>query len=139
MVGSKQKEKKIMNVNYPFKHWLSTLLIAPFLPTLYELVFNPIKGQIVGLLEVYPIILSFSFFFSGPTFLFYYLTFSVLKKKQSNAELSKLILISLTVVGIVITLLLIGGSLSFTFILSYSLAATITGILFSIKNKSDKT
>ncbi len=50
-----------MNKNYAIKHWLTTLLLAPFLPSVYELIFKPISGQVVGLLEVYPITLVFSF------------------------------------------------------------------------------
>ena len=138
-VGGNTYKHLTMNRNYSFKHWLTTLFFAPFLLTLYELLFNPIKGQMVGLLEVYPVTLVFSLFFSLPTFIIYYFVFLHLIKKHTNPALTKLILISFTVFGIVTTETLIGGSSSMTFIFSYSLSAIITGILLKIKIKADST
>lgn len=126
-----------MNQNYAIKHWLTTLLLAPFLPSVYELIFKPISGQVVGLLEVYPITLVFSFFFSLPTLFIYFFIFKKLIKQNVNPVLTKLILISLTVIGITTTILLIGGSLSLTLIFAFSLASIIAGCIFKIKKQTD--
>lgn len=126
-----------MNQSYILKHWLATLIVAPFLPSLYELIFGSIKGQIVGLLEVYPITIIFSVIFSIPTLVIYYFIFIFLIRNPINSFLVKSILISWTIVGIVITILMIGGSLSKTLIFSYSLAAIVTGTLFRITRKVD--
>ncbi len=126
-----------MNRNYIFTHWAATLLIAPFLPTLYDFFFNPIKGEIIGLLDVYPIILLFSFILSLPTLIIYYFVFLYLMKRNANPVLTKVILIVLTIVGIAITILIIGGSLAMTLIYSFSISAFLTGILIRISNKTN--
>jgi hypothetical protein len=126
-----------MNQNYLIKHWLTTLVLASFLRPLYEFILKPIPGQIVGLLEIYLITLIFSFLFSLPTLIIYFLTFKQLIKQNANPILTKFILISVTVIGINITVLLIGGSLSLTLIFAFSCAGIITGCIFKIKAKSD--
>ncbi len=126
-----------MNKNYAIKHWLTTLLLAPFLPSVYELIFKPISGQVVGLLEVYPITLVFAFFFSLPTLVIYFLIFKMLIKQNVNPVLTKIILISLTVTGITTTILLIGGSLSLTLIFAFSLASIVAGCIFKIRMQTN--
>ena len=126
-----------MNQNYLFKHWLSTLVLAPFLPSVYGLIFKPISGQIVGLLEVYPITLIFSFLFSLPTLLVCFFVLRLLIKRDINPVLTKFILIVLTVIGIATTIFIIGGSLSATLIFAYSLASIITGCIIRIKLKPE--
>jgi len=125
-----------MNQNYIFKHWLSTLVLAPFLPSVYELIFNPVSSQIVGLVEIYPVTLVFSFFFSLPTLLIYYFVFIFLQKKKTSLLLAKFILIALTIIGIIVTLLLFGGSLVPTLLFAYSLACILSGCLIKIKQEA---
>ncbi len=126
-----------MNENYPLQHWLTTLLLAPFLPPIYEMIFEPRSGQILSLLEVYFISLVFSFIFSLPTLFIYYLVFRFIAKRNIKPLAMKFILIVLTIMGITITLLLIGGSLVPTLIFAYSLAAILTGFLFKIKKRTN--
>lgn len=122
---------------YLFKHWVMTLILAPFLPAIYELFFDPIKGQVIGLLKVYPVIFIFSLVFSIPTLIIYHFVFSYLIKRQTNPALTKTILIILTILGITITILLIGGSLSTTLIYSFSIAACMAGVVIRITKRSD--
>ena len=126
-----------MNRSYLFKHWLTTLIFAPFLPTFYDFLINPIEGESFGLLDLYPILLIFSFVLSIPTLVIYYFVFSFLIKRQANPILANLILITLTIIGIAITLLIIGGSMAVTLIYSFSLSTIITGILLRIESKID--
>ena len=126
-----------MNPNYPYLHLLITLIVAPFMPALYGLIFNPIQGQVIELHEVYLITFFVSVFFSIPSFILYLWFFSYLSKKKINLVLKKMILICCTVVGIVITFLVIGGSLNLTLILAYSVAAIITGTVLRIKAKKE--
>ena len=126
-----------MNRNYLFKHWLTTLILAPFMAAFYEFLTNTTKGQINGLLEGYATIFIFSFFFSLPTFLIYYFVFSFLIKQNTNPSLTKVILISLTVIGIAATIFIIGGSMTRPLIYFFSISAVIAGILFRITNKMD--
>ena len=103
----------------------------------YEFLTNTTKGQINGLLEGYATIFIFSFFFSLPTFLIYYFVFSFLIKQNTNPSLTKVILISLTVIGIAATIFIIGGSMTRPLIYFFSISAVIAGILFRITNKMD--
>jgi len=61
----------------------------------------------------------------------------MLIKQNVNTTLTKLILISLTVIGITTTILLIGGSLSLTLIFAVSLASILAGCIFKIKKQAD--
>jgi len=137
MVIKNQGSEKDMNPNYPYLHWLITLIIAPFIPALYGLIFNPIQGQIIELYEVYLITFFVSVFFSIPTFIFYLWIFSYLSKLKIKLVLKKMILICCTVSGIMITFRIIGGSLNLTLVFSYSVAAIITGAALRIKARKE--
>jgi len=126
-----------MDRSYLFKHWLTTLIFSPFLPTVYDLLFNPVEGESLGLLDLYPIILIFSFVLSIPTLIVYYFVFSFLIMRQANPVSTKLILITVAIIGIAITFLTIGGSMEMTLISSFSLSTIITGVLIRIKSKTD--
>jgi hypothetical protein len=125
-----------MRRNYLLKHWLLTLVLAPFLPDVYMFIFKPASGQMTGLLEIYPLFLFFSLLYSLPTLLVYFIVFMLLIEQGTSPAFTKFILIALTVIGITMTILSIGGSLSSTLIFAYSLASVIAGCLLSIKSKS---
>lgn len=126
-----------MDRSYLFKQWLTTLIFAPFLPTIYDLFIHPTEGESFGLLDLYPVILIFSFVLSIPTLIVCYFVFSYLIQLKANAVLTKLTLITLTIIGITITLLTIGGNMAITLIYSFSLSSIITGTLIRIKSKID--
>ena len=130
-----------MNRFYPYKHWLTTLIIAPFIPAITNLFYKPENTLVVSLLDVYPITFLFSIVFSLPTFAIYYFVFNILSRKNQSILLAKVILIALTVLGISITQLLIKGSMSFTIIYSYSIAAIICGVIWKLgdnRNSEEK-
>ena len=57
--------------------------------------------------------------------------------RQANPVSTKLILITVAIIGIAITFLTIGGSMEMTLISSFSLSTIITGVLIRIKSKTD--
>ena len=122
-----------MNRSYPYKHWLTTLVIAPFIPAIFSLFFKMDDGLVFSLLEVYPISFLFSLFFSLPTVAVYYLVFYLLSKRIINLTFVKILLIGIAVIGITITQLIIKGSLSFTIIYAYSIAAIISGLFWKLR------
>lgn len=122
-----------MKKGYVLRHWILTLLVAPFTFQGIELVFGKDPHQIVGLLEIYPITLLFSIAFSLPTFLVYILCFHFLSRQKIKPALSKLILISASVLGIFITLTIIKGSMSKNIIITYTLTSVIIGLLLKLK------
>ena len=124
-----------MDRSYLFKHWLTTLIFAPFLPTVYDIFITPIGGESYGLLDLYPVVLIFSFVLSIPTIIVYYFVFSYLIKLKANPVFTKLILITLTIIGIAITLLAIDGTMAMTLLYSFSLSTILFGTLLRIKSK----
>lgn len=121
-----------MNRNYIIKHWIATLLLGPFLLCFYEFVRNVGEESFLRTFELYPIIFIFSLACSIPTLTVCHLVFVYLIKKQANPKASKFTLISITIIGIAITILNIGGSMSMDMVLYYSIAAIITGMLLKI-------
>ena len=122
-----------MNQDYLFKHWLATLVFAPFLTSAYTNILKIPNELIVDLLDIYPAALLFSIFFSLPTFLVYFLIFRLLIKHDMTPGATKVILIALTVLGISMTILTLVGSLSATLIFGYSMTSIISGCFFKIK------
>ena len=59
-----------MNWSYFFKHWFGTLLIGPILSKIIVLLALIDTDQLIGILEVYPLSIVFSLFFS-PQLIFY--------------------------------------------------------------------
>src|SRR4051812_43293946 len=127
-----------MRRTYKYTHWALTLLIAPFTLQLIEYFFGKEPHEVVGLTEVYPIALLFSIAFSFPTFLIYLICFSFLSKQDINFWVSKLILITVSVVGIFITQAIIKGSMSKDIIIAYSVSTIIIGLVLRIKETKIK-
>ncbi len=124
-----------MKYTYLIGHWLTTLIFAPFLPTLYELLFGKIKGQVVSLLEVYPVSFLFSLVLSIPTLIIYYFIYKYLLEKNTEPTYIKLALIIWTVLGITTSFLLLGGQLKMNLIYSYSIVTIISGLMWKIDVK----
>ncbi|GGD32221.1 hypothetical protein [Flavobacterium orientale] len=122
-----------MNWSYLFKHWFFTLLLGPVVSQIVMYVIDVSPGKIVGLLEVYPLSLLFGLFFSTPTYILYGLVYYFLARNNINLNLSKVILISLAVVGVITTTSIIKGSMMLDITISYSIASVITGLFFKLK------
>lgn len=122
-----------MRKAYVIRHWVLTLLLAPFTSQALQYAFLPNAHQIAGLLEVYPIALAFSIAFSLPIFLVYLTCFYFLSKNNVNPTTSKFVLIAISVTGVYITMTIIKGSMSQDISIAYSLTALIVGLLLKIK------
>jgi hypothetical protein len=66
-------------------------------------------------------------------FLYHYLA-----KKNINLKISKIILISFTIIGVVTTTAIIKGSMMQNIALSYSIASIITGLYFKLNFELNK-
>jgi Na+/alanine symporter len=120
-------------------HWGLTLLLAPLTSQAFQSFWGTNPHQVVGLLEVYPITLLFSFAFSLPTFLVYLTCFYFLSRQDINFVISKVILIVVSVLGIYITQTIIKGTMSQDIIIAYSVTAIIVGLILRLrKPKPDK-
>jgi hypothetical protein len=123
---------------YLLEHWVLTLLLAPFTLMAIESVFGSNPNEVVGLLEIYPITLLFSIAFSLPTFLIYLTCFYFLSTYNVKWKIAKLVLITVPVVGIPITLTILGGSMTPEFIIPYCVTTIIVGLLLNLKSANQK-
>lgn len=129
----------MMRSNYSLIHWVLTILIAPFTSQAIEYIWGKNPYQVVGLFEMYPITVLFSIMFSLPTFAVYLLCFFFLSKYNVHWITAKLTLIGVTVTGICITQLIIGGSMTKEIILAYGVTGFVTGLLCNLKAKTINT
>jgi membrane protein YdbS with pleckstrin-like domain len=121
-----------------FKHWFFTLLIGPIISQLlmYITVLHP--NKIVSLLEVFPIALIFSLFFSIPTYVIYAFVYYYFSKKDFPFLFAKCILILIAVTGIFITSSLMRGFMWFDIAISYSVSSILIGLFFKLNFKSEE-
>ena len=123
-----------MNWSYLFKHWFGTLIMAPIIAQIIDLLMNK-NNQILNFYESFPLFFLFGLFFSTPTYLLYSILFYYLKYKNIKYVYAKIILISFALLGIIITFWLISGTLIYNGILIYCISSIITGTIFKIKNE----
>lgn len=130
-----------MNFGYLFKHWFATLTLAPIISEIINLLLFPNTNKIVGLLEVYPITVIFGFVYSVPTYIIYFLVYYFLGSKNINIKTSKLILITLAVIGIIVSFSITFNNREPEITIAYILSSILSGIIFklSFKNDNNKT
>jgi len=121
-----------MKIEYTIKLWLITILLAPFIAGAYE-VMNNSPGQVVGILEFFPITLILSIVFSIPTLIIVLLISKLILDLKFAGYLKKIIILLVVNFGIIITLYLIGGSLIDTLIVSYCLSAIMATLILMIQ------
>ena len=126
-----------MKNSYLLKHWMYTSLLGPFISQIIIYFYGLNPNKIAGLLEVYPVSLIFSLLFSAPTYILFSFGFTYLKKKMSILML-KIIFISFIVIGVICTANLIGGKMTTDIIVSYTIAAILTGILTKTNYDNNK-
>ena len=119
-----------MRWSYILKHWGTTILIAPIILSIFggfenQEVFNDIW--------VFPWILIGGIVLSLPTLLVYILAFYLLNHYEINVKWVRAILISLTVIGICSTCYLLSKTLSLGLVVSYSVIAVASGMLFRLQ------
>ena len=121
-----------MNFSYLLKHWFATLTLAPIISEVINLLFIPNSNKILGLLEVYPITIIFGFIFSIPTYIIYYLAYYLLARKNVNIKTSKLILITLAVIGIIVSFSITFNNREPEITIAYVFTSIITGLFFKL-------
>jgi hypothetical protein len=123
-----------MNWSYLFKHWFSTLIIAPFTFELIGLIYKT-SNSVVGLVEVYPITIIFSIIFSIPTYILYGIIYYLLARKEVSIKKSKTILIFLTTLCILITFHIVFNAQEIAVSISYAITSIISGLYFKLNFK----
>lgn len=95
-----------MNWIYIFKHWFSTLLVAPILSDVINYYYTDTQFMF-SLTSLFPITFIFGLIFSLPTYVFYGLTYNFLNEKNTKSNHIKTVLVSITVIGIILSFHLI--------------------------------
>ena len=121
------------------------MFLAPFVFFGYETIIT-VPGKIFSLIEVFPITILFSTVFSFPTLIAAILILKFNVYFGLNSLSLKVVIWSVWLIGIYVTLKLIGGSVIPVFIICYLTAAFISVIIlefreiFNLKNfyKKDK-
>jgi hypothetical protein len=119
---------------YPFKHWLSSLLLGSLIILISDLV----KGNntVDDALGVAMLFFMFGFLFSLPVLVVYLLLYYTLVHLISSSILIKIVLNLVTTIGIFITIRCVGGSMmTIDLALYYSVIAVICSLIFRIKKR----
>ena len=123
----------MINRNYPYQHWILTIIFGPFLWILYEIIFI---GQKAGsMFEGIFAIIAVGLIYSIPILAINALVFQLLIKITSSIFLIKFILITIGVAGIIVSLKLLGGTLVLKLMFSYSISLIISGLLIRLEIK----
>lgn len=117
-------------------HWLSTLLLAPFIAELFQMAILKDPHRVVAPLEIYPLTFFISLILSLPTLIIYLATFHLIKSKEISSVKSKFILTSVAVLGIFLTMFLLGSNVINQLSVSYTLVVIVVGFSIKIRQKS---
>lgn len=121
----------MINKNYPYQNWILTIVFGPIIWILYEIVFN---GQhALSMFEGVFVFITIGLLYSLPVLAINSIVFKLLIKITSSFLLIKFIIVTIGVIGIVVTLKLVGGTLVLKLSLSYSLALILSGVLIKLK------
>ncbi len=126
-------KKTKINWIYIFKHWFSTLLVAPILSDIINYYYTDIQ-TLLNLTSVYPITVIFGLFFSLPTYIILGITYYILDKKGIKPIYIKPILLSLCTIGIILSFFLIFNNREENTALAYSLTSIFFGMIYKIEN-----
>jgi len=120
-----------MNLSYPLKHWLTTLLVGPILIIVYDLIVSlRLMVDGLGLLMVF---IAVGLVLSLPIFLVYLWAFKLLTKKKISDLMIKATLDIGGVLAIIVTFLfIIKGNLAITLSVAYSIALVLSSLFFGI-------
>ena len=125
-----------MNKFYPFEHWVVTILIGPLLLVPYELIRSSYQDAI-GALEMFLLYLVFGLVYSLPDLIAYYFAYKTIIKRLNSERLIKTILNCIAIIGVVLTFLLIRGSLAVTLAIAYSIAVVISSLFPKLRNDTE--
>ncbi len=125
------------NNTYPFKHWMTSLALSPLIILSEAVVFSQnlqINSDTIGLYMLY---VAFGLFFSLPVFIAYLLIFNLLMRTAKSTFLIKMTLNLIAVIGVFITIKLLGGTAMTTSVaVMYSMAIIASSFFYKIKKEN---
>ena len=126
------------NPLYPFKHWLTSLAIAPLLLFIFAALKSTINSS-ADTFAYYILFVAIGFIWSFPTFIVYYFLYIFLVKKRTSPLLIKIILDIEAVLGMFITLKLTGGTAIPDMYAPYFIAIVISSFFYRTEKLTNDT
>lgn len=120
-----------MNKNYPFAFCVFTILIGPLIWIIFEIIVSAEKAA--SMLMTLPAFIILGLIMSSPVLLLCFLVFTIFNNYNASYWATKITLITIGIIGVVLTFNLLGGSLTFPLTVSYSIAAIISGLISDLK------
>lgn len=123
------------NNSYPYKHWLTTLTIAPLMIMIYDFLNG--NNNFNDAIGIFVLFVIFGFLFSLPVVVLYLLLFTILIKRVDSVLLIKIILNVFTILGVLLSIKTIGGTMMTPALsMHYSVALILCSFFFKIKKAS---
>lgn len=129
-----------LNHSYSIITWFITIGLGSIFITLSSLNFHNTSNLLISeVISTFLIFLLFSAIFSLPVLFTHYILLRVLYVKAFQVLTIKVILTFLAIISIMVSLLLIGGSISANLIIAYCLAGLLAHSLTSPKARDNPT
>jgi len=120
---------------YPFKVWLTTIIIAPLLQSIFIQFYHEFS-DVGDFIPAFFALVMFSFLFSLPSFLLFYLIIYFLDKTKINSLLIKSIGAASAIVFMLLTYnflhQIMGGDITHPKTISFLTAYSVCIVLFSL-------
>lgn len=125
------------NNPYPFKHWITSLVLGPLIEFIYALFYNSYFKLNTDIISMYIMYFIFGLVFSLPVFVLYVILFNVLIKKIVSVIMIKTLLNLLTIISVFIAIKSIGGTAMTTSLcISYSIGILLSSLFYKINTHS---
>lgn len=125
------------NNPYPFKHWITSLVLGPLFEFIYALFYNSNFKLSTDIISIYILYLIFGLVFSLPVFVCYLILFNVLIKKRVSTKMIKILLNLLAIVSMFFLIKSIGGTAMTTSLcISYSIGILICSYFYKLNTTS---
>ncbi|MGY2134898.1 hypothetical protein ACW9KT_21890 [Hymenobacter sp. HD11105] len=121
-------KRKTRNTSYPFEWWAATLLLGPTLLVLLGVV----EGQGLRSVETWPLFLLFGLVFSLPALAVCWGAHAWLINTRYSAFAIKLLLNGVAIAGVLLTFLLLGGSMALLLSAVYSSSTVLASCCFRL-------
>lgn len=128
--------KSDISILYPFKHWLGTILLGPFIADFLMKNTGSLNPSEMGMVDMYRTNLILSSLLTIPTGIVYAWTIFVLNRKKISPQISKLVLTTVAALGIILTFFLLNRISHWETMWAYCICSICGGLLFRISDKT---
>ncbi|MCE3282701.1 MAG: hypothetical protein K0Q66_1438 [Chitinophagaceae bacterium] len=120
-----------MNLGYPIKHWLTTLVISPAIMIVGDTIAN--SKLMTDAMGIYFLFVLFGLIFSIPALLVYVIIFESIARTNRSALMVKTILNLTGAFAVLVTFLIIDGSMAKTPSIVYTVGLLIGSLFYKVK------